>query len=518
MSHIVSSAPALPEKGNHTVRGQRLSVADWRSLVSVFRSGRSGLDEQRRQALVQAARQFDAALHWPFDRFAFDGGTAVEVFGQVVYLADHARREVHAGLRDSSGVPQWLPMNVSLLPSLNGTTWLAMLLDAWCLPWRTGEGGSAFASDAQEALFLRTLRRMLDADDRFNAVRRVIGPLLLGGELYALALRARSGWFDSEHASLVWQHQDAFAEVARVHPKLLPVLTLLLRGAAIGGEPPVTAADVLHRMRVALAGRLPGGAWRWLIRHGTRFVEGFGKPRLELSALLAVLSALDECDFPPPPARRFMQGWRSLNGVLERKTTWCVLPVRIRRALLAEASRRAASPSFADWCREAERVMFAVTTPGDTVPDLPKRCGYAWLRRRAIDIEAREQIRHALAGLAWSSPVGEVRFGNRSVLPLLRGIDLYDEAIYMHSCLADYAKPCSEGSALVFSVRDEQGRPVANLLYRRSEQGRWQFAEAKRRFNRLPGEGLLKLADAIAAMLQSSAATNSLFQLDPEAL
>lgn len=517
MSHIITTYPRLPVKGNHTIRGKRVPVSDWRSLVHWFGSGRCGLDLQRREALLQVARQFDGLLHRPLDRFDVDDCAAVEVFGQIIYTIDQELLELGAGMRDRAGRPEPLPVNVCLLPALKGTNWLALLLDAWCVPWRSGEGDSFLPRDAQEALFLRTLRRLLDADCRFRFVRRAIGPLLLGAGLVQLALRSRVGEFDSDHVQLVWRHEGAFAEVARVHPKLLPVLTLLLRAGALDGDTPPTAADVLRRMRAALAARLPAPAWRWLILHGVRFVADLGDPRLELDAMVAVLSELAACDFPPPPASRFMQAWRSLNGKLECTGAWCSLPKRIRRVLLAEAARRAALPGFADWCAEAERVMFAITTPGDKVADLPKRCGYAWLKRRAAEIERREQRRHAVAGLQWESPLCGLRVGNRQVVPLTSGVEMFDEAMFMRSCLADFAMSCSEGRALVFSVRDEQGRPVANLLYRRDAHARWEFVQARRRFNRLPGQGLLRLAEAVGGLLQSTAAANFIFQLDPEA-
>lgn len=517
MSQSINSLRDPRARANHTVRGMRMSTADWRLLAALFRSGRCGLDGQRQQALLQAARQLDAQLNRPLERFELEGCSVVEVFGQIGYIADHDQRALGCSMRDRFGAPYPIDVNVSLLPALNGTTWLAMLLDAWCIDWRSSEGGTSFAEDAQEALFLRTLRRMLEADARFRLVRRKIGLLLLGPDFHALALRSRAGEFDADHATRVWQHHEAFAEVARVHPKLLPVLTLLLRAGAFDGEPPPTADDVLRRMRAALAARLPGAAWRWLVRHGVRFLLPFGRPRLELGAMVAVAGELAAAGFPPPPSARFMQSWRSLNGALEGKGKWCVLPVRIRRGMLAEAVRRAALPGFAEWCGEAERVMFAVTTPGDSVAELPKRCGYAWLKKRAAEIEYREQMRHALAGLQWPCPIGEVRIGNRSVVPLQTGIAMFEEALYMRSCLAEYAKPCSEGRALVFSVRDDQGRPVANLLFRRNAHARWEFAQAKRRFNRLPGDGLLALAGVIGALLQSNAATKKSVQLDPEA-
>lgn len=517
MSQFINPSRDPCFRANHTVRGMRISTADWRLLVALFRSERCGLDGQRQQALLQAARQLDAQLNRPLERFDLEGCSVVEVFGQIGYIAGHDQRALGCSMRDRAGAPYPINVNVSLLPALNGTTWLAMLLDALCISWRTGEGGSFFAGDAQEALFLRTLRRMLEADARFRLVRRKIGLLLLGPDFHALALRSRVGEFDAIHVTRVWQHHDAFTEVARVHPKLLPVLTLLLRSGAFHGEPLPTAADVLRRMRAALAARLPGAAWRWLVRHGVRFLMAFGRPRLELGSLVAVVSELAAAGFPPPPSRRFMQSWRSLNGALEGKGKWCVLPVRIRRAMLAEADRRAAMPGFAEWCGEAERIMFAVTTPGDSVVELPKRCGYAWLKKRAAAIERREQQRHALAGLQWSCPIGEVCIGNRSVVPLQNGIAMFEEALYMRSCLAEYAKPCSEGRALVFSVRDEQGRPVANLLFRRNAHARWEFAQAKRRFNRLPGDGLLALAGVIGALLQSTVAAKTFVQLDPEA-
>ncbi len=516
MSYIITTYPGLPVTGNHTIRGKRVSVADWRSLVSWFHSGRCSLDRQRCEALLQVARQFDAQLHRPLDRLDFEGCTVVEAFGQIHYIADHGLLELGAGVRDRAGKPLPLEVNVCLLPALKGTYWLVLLLDAWCIQWRSADSDAFLPQDAQEALFLRTLRRLLDADLRFRLVRRAIGPMLLGAELYRLALRSRVGEFNSEHAQLVWQHQDAFTEVARVHPKLLPVLTLLLRAGALDGDPP-TAADVLCKMRVALDARLPKPAWRWLVKHGIRFLIPFGVPRLELDAMAALLRDLGAAGFPPPPSRRFLQSWRSLNGAIDGKDKWCVLPVRIRRAMLAEAARRAALPGFADWCGEAERVMFAVTTPNDSVADLPKRCGYAWLKKRASEIERREHLRHAVASLQWSSPLGELRIGNRRVVPLLSGCELFDEAMYMRSCLADYAKVCVDCNALLFSVRDEHGQPVANLLFRRNPHARWEFIEAKRRFNRLPGDGILKLGTAVAAMLQSSAAANFIFQLDPEA-
>lgn len=490
-------------KDNYTYRRTAVDVRGWRQVEQV--GNHSGLDDPHRVALVRAMRLLDQALVRPLHVMG-DGNTrVVEVFGAIQYKADAETRQFSAGCFDQTGA--FAPLDYhqfSVFPALLGTWWLGVVLDVWGLPWRSTGSVPAARNDDQDRLLLKVLRRMLDRDVRFRRLRLAIGPSLLGESLFVVALRMKSGMLTDDEANRIWRHGDACFEVARVHPKLLPLLNLWLRR----NPKDVNAGNVVARLRQALLGetpKLPASAWRWVVRHGVRPFVTVGVSFSRVRAMVAAVNSVEPRQ-PLPP--RFLQAWLNVNEpVDEPKGCGCALDPKVRRIIFKEATRRRNDPDFGAWCVHAERIMYAATIPGNKIEAIPSRVGWRWLEKTALKAEQDHRKRLQVAGLQWDSAIGQHCYGEYKVVPLESGNELFNEGLAMSSCIAEYAEQCAEGDHRIFSVRDKHGKPLGDILLTiRLEETSplWRVEDAKRRFNRPANRLLTQIAESVACLYNAA--------------
>ena len=516
----VVAAPAgahqCSRPGNRTVFGTRLAVADWRQLGALLSQNTSQhplpLDADRQVALIEALRQLDAWLNvGPV--VSSEGDThSVEVFGVLLYVRDNGDTPaIRAGHRNLLG--QVVPLNLTfaLLPSLIGVWWLGLVLDTWGVAWRCGPPSSPEPSSEQERLLLSILRRMLDADARFRRLRAQLARLVLGDELLSLATRSSLHALDSQHVHLVMTHRAVFEEVDRVHPKLLPLLALWLRDFSAlcmqmkeDGASPREFFSAFHQCTRV---RMPAKAWPWLIRNGLGFLRSHRFLTVNFMGVRELVREFIEIGLCAPPPQRLMRAWLALNG-RKVKESWVPIPCGVRRVLVREAQVRKTRPGFDAWCKEALQVMFAVTDPNTSFSPVPKGAGWKWLKNRVERYLWEASCRHIQDFSNWASPIGPLEVLGMKVLPLTFASDMYEESVYMHSCLADHIERCQQGKELVFSVRDAHDKPVANIAYTRFRPGgrneMWRFHEAKGRFNREVSPGIGRVAGIVEQVLRAN--------------
>lgn len=502
--------------GNRTVLGKRLAVADWRQLAALLSQHASQhtlpLDADRQVALIEALRQLDAWLTaGPI--VCSDGNVhRVEVFGVLLYVREDGDTPmIRAEHRNLLG--QVVPLNetFALLPSFIGVWWLGLVLDAWGVSWRSGPPSSPDPSGEQERLLLTILRRMLDADGRFRHLRAQLGRLVLDRELFSLVMRSRIRALDSQHVQLVMTHRAVFEEMDRVHPKLLPLLALWLRDFSPmclhmkrSGSSPREFFNAFHE---CMCVRMPAKAWPWLIRNGLGFLRGHRFLTVNFMGVRELVREFVEIGIGSPPPRRLMRAWLALNG-RKVKEGWVPIPCSVRRVLVREAQVRKSRPGFDAWCKEALQVMFAVTDPKSSFSSVPKGAGWKWLRAGVDRYLWDASCRHSRNLEGWASPIGALEVLGMKVLPLTCASDMYEESVYMHSCLTDHIERCQQGKELVVSVRDAHHKPVANIAYVRFRpSGRnevWCLREAKGRFNREVSPGVWRVAGIIEQLLRAN--------------
>ncbi len=509
---VPAGADETTPSGNRTAFGRRLTVADWRQLPALLSEGRSTLDMKRRVALLDASRQLDAWLSCGPSAYDECAIHRVEVFGVLSYARiDGSSPEVRGEFRDMNGKLLPLKVNFSLLPALKGVWWLGVVLDAWGVPWRSEPPLSPEPADEQERRVLSILRRMLDADVRFRRLRAELAQLVLGDELLSLAVRSRIPLLDKWHVNLVMTYRAVYEEVARVHPKLLPLLTLWLRDfgplcrqMVKDGKSPAQMFSDFRRLTVA---GMPSRSWTWLVRNGLGFLVSQPHVQVRFIGVRELLREFMAIGLKSPPPARLVRSWLALNG-RNVKAGWAPIPVSVRRVLVREAHARKTLPGFDGWCKDAQLVMFATTDPAAPFREVPKGAGWKWLKARVALQHASDDERHAFEGLSWKSPIGTLKVLGMTVTPLTSGAAMFHEGVYMHSCLSDHIGPCDEGKELVVSVRDANGKPAANISFVRDRaEGRdeaWSFRECKARFNREPSAGMYVLAKIVEQVLRAS--------------
>ncbi len=509
-------ADQCSRSGNWTVFGKRLAVADWRQLGSLLSQQTSQhtlpLDADRQVALVEALRQLDAWLSVGPIVSAEGNVHRVEVFGVLLYVREDGDKPAIRG-EHRNLLGQVVPLNetFALLPSLIGVWWLGLVLDAWGVSWRSGPPASPGPSGEQERLLLAILRRMLDADVRFRRLRAQLGRLVLGDELLSLATRSSLHALDSQHVQLVMTHCAVFEEVDRVHPKLLPLLALWLCDFSAMcvqmKKDGASAREFFSAFHECTCVRMPAKAWPWLVRNGLGFLRGHRFLSVNFMGVRELIREFIEIGIGSPAPRRLMGAWFALNG-RKVKEGWVPIPYSVRRVLVREAHVRKTRPGFDAWCKEALQVMFAVTDPNASFGPVPKGAGWKWLKASVERYLWEESCRHIQDFASWPSPIGSLEVLGMKVLPLTCASDMYEESVYMHSCLADHIERCQQGKELVVSVRDAHDKPVANIAYVRFRpSGRnemWCFREAKGRFNREVSPGIWRVAAIVEQVLRAN--------------
>ena len=129
-----------------------------------------------------------------------------------------------------------------------------------------------------------------------------------------------------------------------------------------------------------------------------------------------------------------------------------------------------------------------------------------WHRRQQVAVEqARGRSTSAGAPAGWKFACGPVAWHGYEIIPLVNGIDLWDERQAMSSCLYKLRGLCQAASApsRFFSVR-RNGRRHATLELGRNLPNpgspglekvgeRWRLQDCRLSHNRLPPEDLVRL-------------------------
>lgn len=447
--------------------------------------------------LARLLDELDRRLDRPLEVERDREGRTVWVFGTLGYRVDEARRRIVACLREGGG-RELMPWRVELVAPLGKDLFLRPLVRALGLSPASRQGDLFVAPNVALFMEMWLARRAylrLRRDARFRALRRSRLPAALGLDrtLLAIALAARplpqGGALTNVDFSRIWRHEAAFRACARESPRLLP---LAFAALAEGRIPP--GPDLVHALHRHLRGRgLSAAAWRYLCRHGTRFLRPAWERASRLTdAACLVLEELERAGLPPPPGPWAMQAW--VERTLRRPTPLRPYPVppAVTRIAFDELARSRGTG------REEllrEELYFVLDWACATAPELDKkqkRAGWRHLLRRA-DGWARTQAVVAGGPTAWPCALGEIDSGGLVVRPLASPRELAEAGIAFRNCLALLARRCQSGRERFFTVHERaSGRPVAvfGLEWCASSQG-WHVSGVKGPANR-PAPGAIE--------------------------
>lgn len=354
------------------------------------------------------------------------------------------------------------------------------------------------------------LRRHWAPQQRRRVRALVAAAYDLDPEVLALALRAQPRirsrpWVSAHMYNRVLDDLSAWREVARVAPTLLPLYALAARELTPG-------VDALKALRawVLEDTRLAPRHWRWMQRHGTRWIWllmacaiiPWRRPAQDLLAFVAAF----EFDGPASPAmlravmhlhanpnaRSYLApGWAHGRAVAPLAAWWRSTPAGERPELAAEAS------ALARWLQ-------------DEVSD---DMAAAWARRswRRAVIEMRRhaaQLERAALdrGARWSVPIaiGGLTRGALRLQVLGSTAELLAEGHAMRHCVAQYGPDCQNGKAVILSIRrTDNHRRVATAMLCREEED-WRIAQVAGFANASADSSAIALAQQACVRLEAS--------------
>ncbi len=517
---IISPDHGVEPRGNATVMRRRYTVAGWRRLSTELDPARCGLDARRAAALLHAMRHLDAVLENPIRVYVDGRERVVELLGVFRYFADLDTRRLQAGrfLRDGSFARWTDDRPFALFPAMHGDYWLPWLLDVSGLDWRTqryphDDVDSWRPHDAIERRFVAILRRMIDADRRFRAMRVDVAARLVGADVLAIAVRACT-WRPYRALTLsalqhAWRNFACYAEVARQAPRLLPLVPLAFGPRDLRIRP----AEILQLLRTAVTKGSPhpgigDAAWRWLLEHGVRGLQHVVEQPWghdSIDDVHRLLEAMRDAGWPVSPAPRFWRMWSGFNRHVRAQPAieiedWCrwnQVPSRLLRLLAKEADERRDQPDFAAWCDETGDALQALVDPrlggaprlghSRFARAIPRRPDRGWFQRTAAQRKAEIAILASSDPCRWDDFLGERSYGSLTAVPLVTSHALFDEGRAMHHCVLDYAKDCTAGVARVYALRSKEGRRVATVAIEPClPDGGWRVLEVRGPANQAP--------------------------------
>jgi hypothetical protein len=435
----------------------------------------------------------------------------VWVFEQIGYRVSRRTRGVHGLLKvDGRAVPQ--PWLLELARPLATSFFLREML--------FGLGLSDFGRQlrlfpdyeelrAQEIWLANAAYALLRRDERFVRLRRSILPQALGldPEIFSIALKARPlPWAGNLTATIfnrVWRQEAMFRRVARENPQLLPLVYVALVDKAL--DPKADPVRTLY-CRVLEAG-LGKAAWRYLAKHGTRFLRPAWEAAGDGSRLrtaLEVLRVLEGAGLPPPPPasalRAIFPNWPA-DRRRRFRPGWCEVAGEVLGVALREADRVRASHEFDGYLQELRGVVRWARAERPALGKQQRRAGWRPLVRKALERERVESVCKFRGPESWDSAVGEFCTERYLVVPLDTSRALVEESLAMRNCAASMYGECLLDVTRLFSVRDRcSGKRLATIGLTVSSSPPWKVLDVRGPANRPAPRAIALLAEDLARM------------------
>jgi hypothetical protein len=350
-------------------------------------------------------------------------------------------------------------------------------------------------------LMRRKVAKALDLNaDAMRLSRRMIALLPDFGSLTSNDLRPLQ-------YNLALKHIDKLLQLERELPVILPLYAALLGHDAIAHDPqPIRAV----RLYLEANGVKPK-TWRMLTKAGTRFfwpVRHFykGPPAAAMVDYLQVVQALGIAQAPDTALMWYLLSRyghaasrrTAINPGFEKVIKKFSPVARAYMALPERAGQRDLLEPMLEW--------LATNHPGNLTKTQCK-AGWPWLVKQTRAWQARRSVELQSQATQWPVPFDHANMGDYSIRPLRTPLDLWQEARAMRHCVETFAEKCSEGEALLVSLRHGKNpdKRVATAWYARQD-GQWKLQQVRGFANHDPAP------DASLAALQLTKWLNSQVQ------
>lgn len=491
-NHIVLSDGVL-KQGNATYQRTRISTSGWRTLASLVIAD-AKFDSQRKRALVTSLRHFDTCLDSPIRIYRFSNHKIVEVLRSLQYFANCEKKTVGCLQLTSIGQIRNIQGGVNVFPALTGKAWIPLVLDSWGIDWRTpGSNADQFELDPQEQRLIRCLSRIVAIDNRFMKLRHRIGFELLSSDLLSVAIRTKIlPYLDDQQIQNVWRHWDAYCELARLNPKLLPLLTLWLESnQAPEGIDGKQAMKELKGWFLSLLtpNKAPNSVWIWMCKHGTRSFRSYiAADGFTASQIAQIVSTFADVNYTESIAPKFLKVLLAHNGVPTPGKPWCKLPQSARSVALNQAKSMEKNKGFSQWCNHALTVLFSVTAPHFKFNDSSSLRNWAGLEKQAKKSNATHPAALGENQL-WDSPAGQLNLYGLEVSPITSSHDLAQIGMELRNCAADFLPQCVSGQIHLYAIKSRINKAKAIFSIRKKNSSfgsSWVIGEVKGRANSTP--------------------------------
>jgi len=330
----------------------------------------------------------------------------------------------------------------------------------------------------------------------------------LDREIGCLCMKAFGLGASSLDYTLVWNNLEAVKECMEKAPALLPLwrdqaLIRLAQQADIQNNdydyldrPGFTPdqldyptkctnfvfGDIIKNMKELLQSRnshktrgkssLTPAGWKYLLKLKPLMVNRIRRHASDFGEVINFLAEIGEIP-------RYTVIKRMLGDIQHQKRTENLRAV-VRAAFRATAKSKQVRKFYDeqfqlvwDWFRRSNEDGDGDSQHREVILDSNQRkAPWEWFMRQQADWHERIQVEQAerrkkeAGKYSWSSLVPETSFHGYMVVPLVNGMDLYQEGKDLHHCVAAYARNCQDEICRVFSIRKLDGEKVATLEIR----------------------------------------------------
>lgn len=322
------------------------------------------------------------------------------------------------------------------------------------------------------------------------------------------------------------QYNDIAANVDAVRARVMetPNLAPLLHAKTSGypqedvqlnaGATAIAAA----RDRLFAEGCTPAG-WRWLTKQSRQWVYQLHQS-CSYEEAVSFINVMAEFQVGRLPTRfvrvQYLLSWVSESWY--EGATW-----KLEEKLNQQEKRRSAGL----FMRLATHAVRSRQVKASEVRDRsieildfikdghPVQKGATWhslIRRQAEWHRGQHQARIAqlkaerenLPAYEWSPIVSEVQYKEVKAISLTTSDALWEEGDYLEHCVGTYADRCFANKSRIFSMRDEEGTPLATMEVI-CHQGKWQMQQLRGKRNHSVSSATLKqLAQKVVAAVRSA--------------
>jgi hypothetical protein len=366
-----------------------------------------------------------------------------------------------------------------------------------------------------------TAYRSLLRDPRFQELRRALPRLFkIPRDIYSIALAARprpvGPLLNSRTVNIVWRNEQAFRQVARENPHLLPLLLSYID--RYPANRPVNIMDPVKLIKHGLReSGLSEATWRYLSRHGSRLFRipwevTDGQGLFEVA--IRFLEALQSAGLPPPPppsvVKAFLHGYNAHcgnNARIGKHFHARVNPVALRAGLL-EADRRRQAGAVEGFAEEFLGVCWWSEWASNLLDENQTKAGWQWFVHRWREEEDTKVLIEIYKPAQWLTRVGRFQMGQLVVVPLQSSEALIRESLAMRNCLHACIDDCESGDLEIYSVRDiGTGKRKGCIGFQFEADGSPSIADMKGFANTPPRGEVRQAAVELILRLQTAAAT-----------